>query len=201
MSDSKLTAASLISEASRVLEGSGFSGVRSENSLTWPSPQARVFEDVCSIVAVVTFDTVNDLLTLWSEAQAVTVELISGKVGRGEGKSWDGYLVLLTGAQPAKSNADALDAVRYDVSHLRKVVGTGCEIGAVSDVSRILLPVLPLEGPSEVSLPGPLLGLLPSLLAAKGIPEELVRAVVDAFEHDQPLVKTLHSRLTPDVNS
>src|SRR5713226_4374568 len=106
MNESKLTAASLIAEASRVLERSGFSGVRPKSSLTWPSPQARVFEDVCSIVCVVAFDTVNDLLTLWSEAQAVAVELISGNVSRGEGKSWDGYLVLLTGAQPAKSNAD-----------------------------------------------------------------------------------------------
>ena len=70
--------------------------------------------------------------------------MISSQVGHEEGKSWDGYLVLLT-PSVASSESAGLEAVRYNTTRLRKLVATGDDLQSPTDVERVLRRLLPLS--------------------------------------------------------
>ena len=65
----------------------------------------------------------------------------------------------------------------------------------LSDVDRVLLPLLPLpenEGPED---PANALALLPAILSEQGIRRDAVETVVQAFTSQQPLLERLHEHL------
>lgn len=117
--------------------------------------------------------------------------MISAQVGHEEGKSWDGYLVLLTPGLAPSEDA-GIEAVRYNTTRLRKLVATGDDLRSPTDVERVLRPLLPL-GQEQASLSqGSALDLLPKLLADQGIPRETTQLLVDAFREQSPLLERLH---------
>jgi hypothetical protein len=194
MTDSSLgyTSTDLIATASQVLLEGGYRQINGRFP-EWDTPTSRLFEDEYCVVGIAIFETCKELLQTWPDIQAVLVDVISRHVGNQESKSWDGYLVLLTPG-PAPSESDALETVRYDTTRLRKLVATGDDLKLPTDVERVLRPLLPLR-PERASLgQESALDLLPRLLTAQKIPEEVTRGLVDAFRQQSPLLEQLHQQ-------
>jgi hypothetical protein len=194
MTDSSLglTTTDLIASASSVLVDGGYRLI-SGRFPDWETPTSRLFEDEYSVVGITVFETCRELLQAWPSVQASLVEVISRHVGSQESKSWDGYLVLLTpGIAP--SEAEAIEFVRYNTSRLRKLVATGDDLKLSSDVERVLRLLLPLYS-EDISLrQNSALDLLPGLLAAQMIPENVTRILIDAFKKQAPLLEQLHQQ-------
>lgn len=149
----------------------------------------RCFEDLVSIVGVVQYPSWSSLRDGWIEAQSVLVDLLSDRLDRSDPKAWEGYLVLFTLDQ--STDPAEVDEIRRDTTRLRKVVGTGADLTRISHVADALLPVVPLLAGELRTDTGSILDRLPELLAAKRIDPELTRRVVDAFEHDRPLMEAV----------
>lgn len=188
----QLTPTDILAAASSYLTEGGYRQVEDVALGELPGGNARLFEDVYGIVAVVVYDTWRDLSASWPEAQATLVELISKYVGRGEAKAWDGYLVVFT---PSVLSAEArleAETIRYDTSRVRKLVAAGDQLGTLSDVERALLPLLPLEAYVALEEHESVLERLPELLARRDLPEGAVRSVIQAFAEQLPLVEHIH---------
>ena len=117
------TSTDLIAIASQVLAGGGYQQIRGRFS-EWDTSTSRLFEDEYNVVGLVVFDTCGELLRAWPDLQGSLVEVISRHVGQGESKSWDGYLVLLSPGFGASEDV-AIEAIRYNTTRLRKLIGTG----------------------------------------------------------------------------
>jgi hypothetical protein len=194
VTDSSLgyTSTDLIAAASQVLLEGGYRQINGQFS-EWGTPTSRLFEDEYSIVGIAIFETCRELLQTWPDVQAILVDVISRHVGNQESKSWDGYLVLLTpGLAPSQS--EALETLRYDTTRLRKLIATGDDLKLPTDVERVLQPLLPLRPERSILGQESALDLLPNLLAAQEIPEEVTRALVDAFRQQLPLLERLHEQ-------
>ena len=63
------TTTTLLAAAADVLENSGYRPVPRERIGSWPSPNARVYEDPYSIAALMAYDTWGDLAGGWLDAQ------------------------------------------------------------------------------------------------------------------------------------
>lgn len=187
-----LSASSLLAAVSEFLADGGYNRIEGAREHDWGSMGARLFEDPYGIVAVVVYDTWSDLFTAWPNAQATLVEIISKHLSQSEAKAWDGYLVLLTPGMPSGDGRKAADAIRNDTSRVRKLLATGEELRSLADVERAVLPLLPLAE-SELEEQRSVLEMLPPLLAQKGVPEDAVRVVVEAFAEQHPLVESLHA--------
>ena len=182
----------LLASASKILEENGYK--RAEQKLTsdWQVTNARLFEDDYSIVALVVYDTWDNLSANWVHAQASLVTLISQYVTSLEAKSWDGYLVLLTPNPVPKDSSSEMIKLRYDTTRVRKLIGTGEDIKVTADVKNVLLPLLPLHTERADEFRESVLEILPNLLSSRGIPEKAVRAVIDAFLEQRPIMESLH---------
>jgi|SRR5271156_2041639 len=194
MTDSSIgfTTTDLIASASQVLLEGGYRQINGRFP-EWGTPTSRLFEDEYSVVGIAIFDTCEELLRTWPDVQAVLIDVISRHVGSQESKSWDGYLVLLTPAL-APSESEAVEAVRYNTTRLRKLVATGDDLKIPSDVERVLRPLLPLRQERGGQGQESALDLLPRLLAAQQIPAEVTRVLVDAFRQQSPLLERLHQQ-------
>jgi hypothetical protein len=193
------TTTTLLAAAADILEGSGYRPVPRDRIGSWPGPGARVYEDPYSVAALVAYDTWGDLAVGWLDAQAALVELISSYFARGEAKTWEGYLVLLTpSVLPRAAQLQAAD-IRTNTRHVRKLVATGDDVRSVGDVSRTLLPLLPLEPEAGAAPEASALDLLPDLLGAKGIDRAAVQVAIDAFRSQESLVERLHEFLSKTV--
>lgn len=184
------TATDLIATASEVLLEGGYKQINGQFP-DWGTPSSRLFEDEYGIVGVAIFETCKELLQTWPDVQAALVDVISRHVGSQESKSWDGYLVLLTPGL-APSERDALEAVRYDTTRLRKLVATGDDLKLSTDVERVLRPLLPLRLERANIGQESALDLLPRLLAAQKVPERITTLLVDAFRQQSPMLELLH---------
>ena len=194
MSDSSIgfTTTDLIASASHELLGGGYQQINGRFP-EWGTPTSRLFENEYSIVGLAAFETCGDLLKSWPDVQGTLVDVISRYIGSQESKSWDGYLVLLTPGL-APSDADAIEAVRYNTTRLRKLVATGDDLKMSADVSRVLRPLLPLQSErTDLGLES-VLDLLPKLLAADHIPENVTRLLVDAYKKHGPMLEQLHEK-------
>lgn len=186
----EFTPTELIAAASQALLAGGYHQVH-QNSSTWDTPTSRLFEDEYNVVGVVVFNTCAELLQSWTDQQGSLVDVISRDIGREESKSWDGYLVLLTPGL-APSEETEIEAVRYNTTRLRKIVATGDDLRAPTDVERVLRPLLPLNQEQVTLGQESTLDLLPKLLAGQGIAERTTRILVDAFREQSPLLERLH---------
>lgn len=194
MSDSPIgfTTTDLIASASHELLDGGYQQINGRFP-EWETPTSRLFENEYSIVGLVAFETCGDLLKSWPDVQGTLVDVISHYIGSQESKSWDGYLVLLTPGL-ATSSVDAIEAVRYNTTRLRKLVATGDDLKLSADVRRVLRPLLPLQSEQADSGLESVLDLLPKLLAADQIPENVTRLLVDAYKKQEPMLEQLHEK-------
>ena len=191
--DQLLTVTSLLTIATDLLESNGYTRVDDSKLLRLAPQGGRLFEDEFGIVAVVVFETWEELMEEWPEAQASVVEIMSEFVSIDDPKSWDGYLVLFTPSIATGHAAEDSERIRHDTSRLRKLVATGDELTTPADVNRALLPVLPLE-PAQIGEPvGSALDLLPELLAKRAIPKPIADAVVEAFATHESLIDRIHA--------
>jgi hypothetical protein len=187
-----LTQTDLIAASSSVLEAGGYQPIR-EGFPEWSTTTTRLFEDAYSVVGVAVFPTCAELLRSWADLQGSLVSVISHKVGRSEGKAWDGYLVLLTPGL-APSGQVEIEDIRYDTSRLRKLVSTGEDLVTAGDVERLLRPLLPLRGQQGSLSPRSALDLLPNILAERGIDRQTTTALLQSFVDRKPLMDPLQRR-------
>jgi hypothetical protein len=150
-----------------------------------------LFEDPYCLVAVVVYDTWQELFERWPDAQAALVDIVSARLGRSEPKSWDVYLVLLTAAFADTAAAREVNAIRYDTTRVRKLISTGEELRTLEDVRRTILPLLPLT-PVSLDPPRDILDLLVDALASRGIDRDDVSLLVSAFTKNEPLIPALN---------
>ena len=191
-SSAGLTSTDLIAAASQVLTNGGYRRIV-RRFADWDTATSRLFEDEYNVVGVVTFDTCGQLLQGWPDLQGSLVDVISGQVGHEEGKSWDGYLVLLTPGLAPSEDA-RIETVRYNTARLRKLVATGDDLRTSTDVERVLRPLLPLGQEGASVSQESVLDLLPRLLANQGIPTETTQVVVDAFREQAAILERLHQQ-------
>ncbi|HLG57808.1 MAG TPA: hypothetical protein VI485_20860 [Vicinamibacterales bacterium] len=184
-----LTPTEMIAVASSVLERGGYQ-IR-EGFPEWITTSTRLFEDEYNIVGLAVFPTCAELLRGWADLQSSLVEVISEKVGRTEGKAWDGYLALLTPGIAPSGDLEIED-VRYDTTRLRKLVGTGEDLGSAGDIERLLRPLLPLRQSRDPIAHQSALDLLPELLAVEGIDRQTTTILVKSFTDQKPLMEALH---------
>jgi hypothetical protein len=187
-----LTPTDIIAAASQVLTSAGYRQVN-DPSTQWDSVTSRLYEDEYNIVGIVVFDTCGELLQAWPDLQGSLVDLISKHVGHAEAKSWDGYLVLLTSGV-APSEETEIEAVRYNTTRVRKIVATGEDLRTVTDVERVLRPLLPLSDNRTAMDNASALDVLPRLLAEQGIAQDTTRVLVEAFRSQSPLIERLHEK-------
>lgn len=186
---SSLTPTDLLAAASEALQAGGFTRVADSVTEDWPF-STRLFEDEYSVVAVVVYDTWSELESDWTEAQAILVDLMSTHLVRGDAKSWEGYLVLLTAGVPPGSARSSVATIRYDTSRVRKLVATGDDLTTITDVERALLPVLPLGRGATLEEPVSAIELLPDLLTERGISRDITIRLLGAFEQGEPLMES-----------
>jgi hypothetical protein len=191
-----LTPAAMLAETARVLAIAGYTVDRQTDSkLGLPPERALLAEDKYGVVTTIVFDTWSELVESWVNAQAVVIEAVSRFYTRLDRKAWDGYLVLLTPAFPGEDETSAHE-IRYNTSRIRKLVGTGDDLRSVSDISRVLAPLLPLSVDTvEIAHSQSLLDELPERLEQGGISRELAELAVDAFKTHRPIVEEIHRYL------
>jgi hypothetical protein len=192
----RLTTTDLLAAVSDYLPGGGYQRIEEARRGEWPTESVRLFEDAYGIVAVVVYDTWGDLLSGWVDAQDALVRLISRHISKSDAKAWDGYLVLLTPGVMVSDTRNEATEIRYNTGRVRKLLAAGDDLKSLADVERALLPLLPLEPELEFEEQELVLNMLPSLLSRKGIPEDAVRVVIEAYSEQQALVERLHAYRT-----
>ena len=196
MADTELTPATILAEAANVLAAGGYRVDRAtESKLRLPPERALLAEDKYGIVALIVYDTWADLVASWVPAQAAVVDAVSKVYTRLDRKAWDGYLVLLTPAFSSEGDVTP-QQIRYDTNRIRKLVATGDDLRSISDISRVLAPLMPLAfDTAEISETHSLLDELPSRLVEAGISPDVADVAVSAFRNQRPIVEELHRHL------
>ncbi len=192
MPEKSLTATDILAAAGEILVSHGYSRSSDTISLETPLRNTRLFEDAYGIVAVVVYETWEDLSTRWPDAQGFLVDLISKHVSSADAKAWEGYLVLLTPAVIGMTSRSEADRIRYDTTRVRKLLATGEELKTVGDVERVLLPLLPLDE-VEVGHQESTLEMVPELLTKKGISRRAVEVIISAYLSQLPMLDKLHT--------
>jgi hypothetical protein len=187
------TSSTLLAAAAEVLQAHAYRPAKREYLRDWTESNARVFEDAYGIVAIVVYETWQDLLSQWINSQAALVDLISARVARSEPKAWEGYLVLLTPSVMDAGSESAAQAIRYDTSRVRKLVASGAEISDLGDIERVLLPVLPIESALAPGTETSVLDVLPEILVQKGVSSDAAQSLIRAFSNQESLMDCLHS--------
>jgi hypothetical protein len=79
------------------------------------------------------------------------------------------------------------------MTRVRKLVASGSELQTLSDVERVLRPLLPLEPESADLNVSSALDLLPDLLQSEQVPRDAVVAAIDAFRTSASVIDALHA--------
>jgi hypothetical protein len=190
MNDVALTTTDLIAAATQILVDGGYALIPLDEAVLGAAG-SRCFEDTYGVVAVVVYSTWSDLANSWFEAQAQLIDLMSRNLSEGDPKAWEGYLVLMTPGVPDLPNSDDVDAIRYDTTRLRKFVATGDDMSTLTDIDRVLSPLLPLSAEPQTAAEETVLEHLPDLLAKSGVDRNFVRAIVSAYRTQRPLLEAL----------
>lgn len=188
-----LTSSDILAATTDGLRKSGYIRITELDQSFWDSSQTRLFEDEFGIVAVIVYETWESLETEWFDAQAALVELMTESIRSSDPKAWEGYLLLLsTGYAPSE---DAIDQIRYDMSRVRKLVADGERLRTISDIDRILQPLIPIGDKDDSTEVESAIDMLPRLLAEQGIPEADTRVVIQGYRDNKPLLRELHNHL------
>ena len=189
---SQLTVTNLMAAASEALSGAGFREVTLATTDEWEATVVRVYEDEHSIVCMAIYETWRDLVTQWSFDQANFSDLISRYIEGTHPKAWEGYLVLLTPSVVPANERESAILIQRNTRHVRKLFADGSDLKEIDDVSRVLLPLMPLEE-QETLLSENVLDALPQLLSKHGIDTEVAQTAIAAFRAQRPII--------PDVNA
>lgn len=190
---SELTVTSVLVIATHALQEAGFTQATEAVRATNETELGRLFEDEYSVVGVCAWENWDSLRSQWAGAQAWLVEVITARLDRSDAKAWDGYLVLLTPGRVPNEERAKLEAIRYDTTRVRKLVGV--DLKSEAAVKRALAPLMPLDL-SLSSAPGSelrdlLIELVPPDVAAHAV----VEALAEAFSDGRPLVDSIHRAL------
>lgn len=188
-----LTPSTLLAAASENLEGGGYERIDTP-AVAFES--SRLFEDAYGVALVIVYETYSELMERWPEAQDHLVNTMSRYWERGHPKTWDGYLILLTG-EYALDRYSEVDRLRYDTTRVRKLVGCGEDLRTLGDIERLLSPLLPLLVEHGRSSRPDVLDALPSLLQ-RSVRPQLLNAILTAFRRGEPLLDAIHRDLNPD---
>jgi hypothetical protein len=188
-----LTSSDLLAAASDILVRGGYQLAESPRVERWSLPSARLLEDPYGVVAVVVYETWTDLAAGWPTAQGTLVELMSAYLTSAEPKAWEGYLVLLTPSVLPTSSRNEATHIRHDVTRVRKLLATGDELATLTDLERVLLPLLPLKIESALEEHESALDILPTLLARRGLAADAVTLLIETFRRNEPLIERLHA--------
>ena len=101
-------------------------------------------------------------------------------------------MVLLTAAEPTPEQTRALDLLRYNTAHARKIVATGTELRTISDVEWVVATLLPLEVEMGIAQPLSVREQLPDIIADDNISKYIVEDVVAAYADGRPLMEAIH---------
>lgn len=192
-----LTSLELIGAADESLQSAGYRRVdptRDDSSHAQDSA-SRTYEDEFGVVGLFVFETPESLGEGWPDAQSELVDTMTRHIARDEDKAWDGYLVLLTPIGCDQEQRHRLNQIRYDTTRVRKIVASGDDLHSLSDVTRVLLPLLPLGPAAPVDLPSSALELLPALLERHEIDARLTAKVVEAYEAQRPMITAIFDEL------
>jgi hypothetical protein len=185
-----LPTSSMIALASETLSANGYRVVRDMTDMTKVGDQALLAEDAYNVVSVIAFETWQQLVSEWLDAQADLVELLARRLARSAPKAWDGYLVLLCAGEPI-DRREALKIER-DTTRVRKIVATGSMLRASSDIARVLDLLLPLDLPTNLTALTDVLDALPALMEST-VPPATMKVVIDAFRAVEPPLERLHA--------
>ncbi|MHC2068138.1 hypothetical protein ACYFX5_11735 [Bremerella sp. T1] len=191
-SDAVLTRDQILGEVVDVLSRNDFSFVGDEQLVGFDSIYQRVFEDAYSVVAVVYFESWEDLKATWIEVQTSFVELISENFTRSDRKSWEAYLVLMsTDLVPSRDSTRAHD-IRYNTSRVRKLLATGDQLRELRDVEACLLPLLPIRTQEGSIRSSNVLQQLPGLISGPELSRQQIQAIVDAYEQQASMLEAVY---------
>ena len=187
-----LTTTSLLAIVTERLLESGYSRIGNSRLEAFGMVDARAFEDPYGVVVVVAWKTCDALVDEWTRAQSVLIELISAHYSRSDSKAWDGYVVLLTAAEPTPEQTRALDLLRHNTAHARKIVATGTELRTISDVEWVVATLLPLEVEMGIPQPSSVLEQLADIIADDNVSKYIVEDVVTAYADGSSLMEAIH---------
>lgn len=187
-----LTTTALLAAAQSTLLEADFKLLNTDAADAWLSDRARLLQNRYSVAMLVTFETWENLVETWPDYQSATVEAMSQFLRQGEAKAADGYLVLLTPSAVPTGHTSGANQIRSDTSRLRKLLGTGDELRTISDVRKVLAPLLPLSIRPGDDLEESGLDALPRILQEHGVEAAATRTVVDAFKANEPIMPRLH---------
>ena len=187
-----LTVTNLAAATSDALHSAGFMKVSTNASDDWKAAVVRVYEDEYSIVCVAIYETWADLNSNWTFDQANLVDLMSRNIVRTDPKAWEGYLVLLTPSIVPSSEREQAIHIQRDTRHLRKLLADGGELNEIDDVTRLLLPLMPLEERGAL-ISQNILDALPEVLSKRGVDKEIARVAIAAFRAQRPIIPEVHA--------
>ena len=189
---SLFTVTNLTAATSKTLSDAGFREVSTASPNDWKAAVVRVYEDEYSIVCVAIYETWADLDSHWMLDQANLIDLMSRNILRADPKSWEGYLVLLTPSIVPSSERERANLIQRDTSHVRKLFADGGELKEIGDVTRLLLPLMPLEEQGPL-LSQNILDTLPEMLSKHGVDKEIAQVAIAAFRAQRPIIPEVHA--------
>ncbi len=189
---SLFTVTNLTAATSKALSDAGFREVSAAASNDWKAAVVRVYEDEYSIVCVAIFETWADLDSYWMLDQANLIDLMSKNIVRADPKSWEGYIVLLTPSIVPSSEREKAILIQRDTRHVRKLFADGGELKEIDDITRLLLPLMPLEEQGPL-LSQNILDALPEMLSKHGVDKEIAQVAITAFRAQRPIIPEVHA--------
>ena len=191
---STLTPNNVFSAAVQQFQEAGYKTVETQRVADWSAAHGRIFEDASAVVLLAVYDTWDSLITGWAEAQSTLVDLVSEYFTRTDAKAWDAYLVLLTPAPITSEQRRQAQDIRFDTTRVRKLLAAGDELETLVDVERALMPLMPLRLHQLTQQTSPL-EQLPALLAAQGIDQRIVLALIKAYSEGRSIMESLQSEI------
>lgn len=189
---SLFTVTNLTAATSKALFDAGFREVSLAASIDWKAAVVRVYEDEYSIVCVAIYETWADLDSHWMLDQANLIDLMSKNIVRANPKSWEGYIILLTPSIVPSSEREKAILIQRDTRHVRKLFADGGELNEIDDVTRLLLPLMPLEEQGPL-LSHNILDALPEMLSKHGVDREITQVAITAFRAQRPIIPEVHA--------
>ncbi|MFX4273309.1 hypothetical protein ACQR35_12185 [Pseudarthrobacter sp. J1738] len=192
----------LLTEITRLLAESEIIRVDNERHPSWPVG-SMAFEDEYSVIAIWTFESVEELVAGWGAAQDHVVDFLGANVIATDPKSWDGYLILVAMDGVPEELAAELSSIRSDTRRVRKLVLTADDLPTrVTDpleltpqVRRTLAPILDLDLDTTPGRADPLATLPSRIAGSLSGSNAHLDVVIAAYEAGDSPLEALHERL------
>lgn len=101
------------------------------------------FEDDTVLGLCVIFPSAEDIALGWQEQQSVFLKKAAKSLRHSGLKSWNVYSVFLTSGRASKDTANQLLRIEDNFEGTRKIAQ--CEVVSPADLTRALLPLLPIQ--------------------------------------------------------